>query len=124
MNSKVALTLRILFAISLVVFGLNKFLHFIPTLPLEGTAGELMNLYVTSGFMKIIGGLEVIGGISLIVNKFAPLSLTFMTAIMFNAVVFHLLHDLAGLGPAVFGLSIALVNVYFYRSRFTNLLSA
>ena len=76
MNSKVEMGLRLLFALSLIVFGLNKFFHFIPTPPIEGTGGDLIKIYAESGFMKLIGGLELLGGISLLVNKFVPLSLT------------------------------------------------
>ena len=124
MNSKFAMALRIILALSLLVFGLNKFLYFIPHPPLEGTAGELMKIYVESGFMKMIGGLEVLGGISLLSNKFVPLSLTILTAIFFNAFVFHLLHDPAGLPPSVVAVIITSVMVYFNRSRFTSLLGA
>lgn len=124
MTSKIALSVRILFALSLLVFGLNKFLFFIPSSPLDGSAGELLTIYVESGFMKIIGALEVIGGFSLLVKKFVPLSLTILVAIMFNAVVFHLLHNMSGLGNAVGALAFALLNVYFNKSKFSSLLSA
>lgn len=124
MSSKVEMVLRILFAFSLFVFGLNKFFNFIPTPPMDGTAAELMNIYVTSGFMKMIGGLEILAGIGFLFNKFVPISLTIMLAIIFNAVVFHLLHDIAGLAPAVATLIFLLLLVYYNRSRFTSLLSA
>lgn len=124
MSSKVETVIRLLFALSLLVFGLNKFLYFIPTPPMEGSAGELMQIYVASGFMKIIGGLECIAGISLLTNKFVPISLIIMAAIIFNALVFHLLHDPASIGPAVGALIIVLLNVYFHKSRFANLLDA
>ena len=124
MSSKVEMVLRILFALSLLVFGLNKFLYFIPSPPMDGTAAELMNIYVTSGFMKMIGGLEILAGISFLFNKFVPLSLTIMIAIIFNAVVFHLLHSMAGLVPAVVSLILLLLLVYYNKSRFTSLLSA
>lgn len=124
MSAKVEMLIRILFALSLLVFGLNKFLYFIPAVLMEGSAGELMNLYVNSGFMKMIGGLEFIAGISLLANKFVPLSLIIMAAIIFNALVFHILHDPAGLGPAIAAVIIVLVNVYFNKSRFTDVLRA
>ena len=124
MSSKVEAVIRIIFALSLLVFGLNKFLFFIPTPPMEGTAGELMNIYVASGFMKMIGGLEVLAGISLFIQKFVPLSLTIMAAILFNAFVFHILYDPAGTAPTVVALIIVLLNIYFNKSRFTDLLSA
>ncbi len=124
MSSKVEMVLRIFFALSLFVFGLNKFLYFIPTPPMGGTAEELMNIYVASGFMKMIGGLEILAGIGFLFNKFVPLSLTIMIAIIFNAVVFHLLHDMAGLTPALVSLLLLLLLAYYNKSRFTNLLSA
>ena len=124
MNSKVEMGLRLLFALSLIVFGLNKFFHFIPTPPIEGTGGDLIKIYADSGFMKLIGGLEVLGSISLLVNKFVPLSLTILVAIMFNAVLFHVFHAPAGLLNAVGALVMSLVLVYFHKSRFTSLLSA
>jgi uncharacterized membrane protein YphA (DoxX/SURF4 family) len=124
MSSKIEMIIRILFALSLLVFGLNKFLFFIPTPPMEGTAGELMNIYVTSGFMKLIGGLELLVGVSLLIQKFVPLSLTIIAAIIFNAVVFHILHDPAGMSLAIVAFIIVLLNIYFNKSRFTNLLSA
>jgi len=124
MSSKVEMGIRVFFAISLVVFGFNKFLFFIPAPPLEGTANELMNLYVTSRFMKMIGALEVLAGISLLAKKFVPLSLTIMAAIIFNAVAFHVFHDLAGIGQALVAAVIVSVLVYFHKSRFKDLLSA
>ena len=123
MNAKVAMVIRIIFGLTMVIFGLNKFLRFIPTPPLEGTAGELVNIYVTSGFMKLIGGLEVLGGLSLLVNKFVPLSLTILIAIMFNAVVFHTLHAPGGLMNAAVALILGLLLVYHNKSRFSSLLS-
>lgn len=124
MSSRVEAVMRILFALCLLIFGLNKFLFFIPTPPMAGTAGELMNIYVASGFMKMIGGLEVLIGISLLIQKFVPLSLTIMAAIIFNALVFHILHDPAGSGLVVVALIILLLNIYSNKSRFMNLLSA
>ena len=124
MSSKVEAPIRILLALSLVVFGLNKFLYFIPTPPMEGTAGELMNIYVASGFMKMIGGIEVLTGISLLTNKFVPLSLTFIAAIIFNAFVFHILYDPAGMVPVVGAVIIVSLNIYFNKSRFADLLSS
>jgi len=124
MSSKVEITLRILFALSMIVFGLNKFFHFIPTPAIEGTGGELIKIYAESGFIKMIGGLEFIGGLSLLVNKFVPLSLTVLIAIMFNAVVFHILHAPTGLINAAGALIVGLILVYYHKSRFTSLLEA
>ena len=52
-----------------------------------------MGIYAKSGFFKIIGALEILGGLALLINKFIPLALIFMMAIMFNALIIHLFYD-------------------------------
>lgn len=124
MQSRADVGLRLLLGLFVLVLGLNKFLVFteIPSPP--GDGGELMRIYVTSGFLKLIGVLEFAGGAALLIGGFVPLALTFITAIMFNAFVFHALHDPAGIGPAAVALLLSLALVYVHRSRFADLLSA
>jgi len=124
MNPKVTMGLRILFGIFLLVFGINKFAGFLEFPPIPGDGGTLMGIYFTSGFMKLIGVLEILCGLALIVGKFVPLALTVGIAIMFNAALFHLLHAPEGVGGAIVGLVIGLVLVYAYKERFSSLLSA
>lgn len=124
MNSKVSMGLRILFGLFCLVFGLNKFLNFMPFPPLPEVAQNLMDIYGESGFMKVIGVLEILGGVALVVNKYVPLALTFLVAIMFNAFLFHAFHDIANIGGAVVGLILSLILVFVNRERFSELLSA
>lgn len=124
MNEKVVMGIRILFGLFCLIFGLNKFLNFIPFPPMEGDGATLMTIYGTSGFFKIIGVLEVLGGLALILNKYVPLSLTILISIMFNAFIFHALHDMGGIGGAVLGMVLGLLLVYAYKDRFKDLLSA
>ena len=124
MNSKVTMGLRILFGIFCLVFGLNKFIGFLPMPVIEGDGGVLMGIYATSGFLNIIGVLEILGGVALLANKFVPLVLTVMCDIMCNAFLIHALHDMAGFGGAALGMILNIALVYAYRSRFSSLLSA
>ena len=124
MNAKVTMGIRILFGVFCLIFGLNKFLNFLPMPSIPGDGGTLMGIYATSGFMKIIGVLEILGGLALVVNKFVPLWLTVLVAIMFNAFIFHALHDMGGIGGAVLGMLLGLILVYAYKDRFSDLLSA
>ncbi len=124
MQTTIFKILRLLLGLFMLIIGINKFLVFIEIPNPPGDGGELMQIYIKSGFLRLIGVLEAVGGIALLANRFVPLALTFITAIMFNATVFHGLHDLAGIGPAAFCLLVSLVLVYAYRARFGNLLSA
>jgi len=124
MNSNVTMGLRIVFGIFMLVFGLNKFLNFMPFPPIPGDGGTLMGIYFSSGFMKIIGVLEILGGLLLIAGKFVPLALTFMVAILFNAMIFHVLHAPATIIGAIAGMVMSLALVYFNRDGFKSIFSA
>ena len=103
---------------------MNKFLVFIEIPNPPGDGGALMQIYISSGFLKLVGMLELLAGVALLAKKFVPLGLTFITAIMFNATVFHVLHDPLGIGAAAFCLVLSIVLVYGNKERFSALLSA
>jgi len=124
MNPKITMGVRILFGLFCLIFGINKFANFMPFPPIPGDGGTLMGIYATSGFMKIIGVIEIIGGLLLIAGKYVPLALTLLIAIMFNAAIFHALHDPANIVGALVGLVLGLVLVFAYKDRFSSLLSA
>ena len=123
MNAKVLMAIRILLGLFMLIFGLNKFLSFLPVFEIPGDGGTLMGIYFKSGFLNIIGVIEVLGGLCLILNKYVPLAVTFIIAVMFNATVFHALHDMANIGPALVGLLLGLAIVFGNKDRFVSLLS-
>ena len=123
MKTTIFKVLRMLLGAFMVIIGLNKFLVYIEIPNPPGDGGELMHVYITSGFLKLIGGLEMLGGMALLVNKFVPLALTLITAIMFNATIFHVLHDPAGIGGAAVCLLLSLGLIYAHKERFAQLLS-
>ncbi len=124
MNKKVTMIVRILFGAFCLLFGVNKFAGFMAFPPIPGDGGTLMGIYASSGFMKLIGVLEILGGLALLIGKFVPLATTILLAIMFNAAVFHLLHDPANTMGAIIGLALGVLLVFGYKERFTSLLSA
>ncbi|MEE9439690.1 MAG: DoxX family protein [Saprospiraceae bacterium] len=124
MNEKVKMGIRILFGLFCLIFGLNKFLNFMPFPEMSADANTLMSIYGASGFLKVIGVLEALGGLALILGKYVPLALTFLVAIMFNALLFHLFHFPSGIGGAALGIILSLILVYAYKDKFKTLLSA
>lgn len=124
MNAKVMMGVRVLAALFMLIFGLNKFLNFLPMPPIEGDGGQLMGIYFTSGFMKIIGVLEILTGLLLLANKYVGLAIILFAAIMFNAFVFHALHDMKGIGGAVLGVILSILLYWGNRGKFTEVFRA
>lgn len=124
MNAKVTMGIRILFGVFLLVFGLNKFIGFMQFPEIPGDGGTLMGIYMSSGFMTIIGVLEIVCGVLLLVGKFVPLALTIASAIMLNAFLFHALHDPKNLAGAILGCILSIILVYAYRDGFKGTFTA
>ena len=101
MSRKVTMLLRLLLGLILLVFGLNKFLHFLPMPPMEGGAGAFMGALNDTGYMfPLIAITEIVAGALLLLNKWTGLALIFAAIISVNIVLFHLVLDISGTGLA------------------------
>jgi hypothetical protein len=106
-----------------LVFGLNGFLHFLPTPPMPDAAGQFaMALFGTGYMFPLIKGTEVIVGIALLSNRFVPLALTVIAPIIVNIVAFHLFLAPAGLAIPLLLVVLELFLAWSYRSAFAPLL--
>lgn len=109
MNSTFTKILRFILAVGLIVFGLNKFIGFMPMPELPVDAGNFMSSLQATGYvLPIVGALEVLIGLLLIFNKAVPFALLLLAPISVNIVLFHLFLDLPAIGGA---LVIAIINV-------------
>ena len=118
---------RVLLGLVFVVFGSNAFLHFLPMPPLpQGVTGEYLHAFFASGYVYVIGGFQLVGGLLLLIGRFVPLGLTILCAIIVNIWAFHLLMapELAGLVPAIVVTVLELFLVWRYRDAFTGILRA
>ena len=114
---------RILLGLIFVFFGSNAFLHFLPMPPLpQGVAGEYLHAFFGSGYVNVIGGFQVIGGLLLLIGRFVPLGLTILGAVIVNIWAFHLLMAPEGLPPAVVVTILELFLLWSYRDRFAGIL--
>lgn len=108
MNSTFTKILRWLLALALLFFGLNKFFQFLPMPELPEPASDFMSSLNATGYvLPIVGGLEVIIGLLLLLNKWVSFALLVLVPISVNIVLFHLFLDLPGIGRA---LVVALLN--------------
>jgi putative oxidoreductase len=114
---------RILLGLVFVFFGSNAFLHFLPMPPLpQGVTGEYLHAFFASGYVYVIGGFQVIGGLLLLIGRFVPLGVTILAAIIVNIWAFHLLMAPEGLPPAVVVTVLELFLIWSYRDRFAGIL--
>jgi uncharacterized membrane protein YphA (DoxX/SURF4 family) len=93
---------RILLGIMLVVFGANKFLHFIPMESPTGSAGDFMNSLGATGYIfPVVGVLEVLIGAMLLLKKWVAFALILLAPISINILLFHLFLDIPGVAVAL-----------------------
>jgi len=114
---------RVLLGLIFIVFGSNAFLHFLPMPPLpKGVTGEYLHAFFASGYVYVISGFQVAGGLLLLIGRFVPLGLTILAAIIVNIWAFHLLMAPEGLPPAIVVTILELFLVWSYRDRFAGIL--
>ena len=115
---------RILLGLMFVVFGANFFLNFIPAPPPPaGLAGDYFKVFAASGYMYVVGALQLLSGLLLLIGRFVPLALTILAAMIFNILVFHILMAPEGIGMGIFVAVLEIFLVWSYRDRFAGILS-
>jgi putative oxidoreductase len=106
---------RILLGAIFVFFGLNGFLQFIKAPLPPGLAGQFLTVLFQSHYVWVVSAVQVIGGMLLMVNRYVPLALTILGAVIVNIILFHVL-----LNPAQAQLAILVTILWiflFYRYR-------
>lgn len=102
MNSMFAKIVRLLLGAMLVLFGLNKFLGFMPLPELPEKAASFMTSLVNTGYvLKAVGVLEIIIGVLLLMKKWVAFALTLLAPISINILLFHLFLDVEGIAGAL-----------------------
>lgn len=83
--------LRVLLGLIYLIFGLDYFLHFIPYQPTHtGAAAALKNGLMATGYIyPLMKWIQIVGGISLIINRYAPFAAVVLFPISLNVFLFH-----------------------------------
>ena len=122
MNSKLTMGLRIFLGLILLVFGANKFFHFLPMPPMEGASAEFMGALGNTGYLfPLIALTEVVAGVLLLLNKWVGLALILAAIISVNIVAFHLALDPSGVGLAAVVAILNIVLMYANWKKFKTL---
>lgn len=115
---------RILLGLIFVVFGANGFLHFLPSTPPPGAAGQFAGLLFTTHYYIVIFALQFIGGVLLLVGRYIPLGLVILAPIIVNILLFHIHMAPSGIGPGLFATVLWFIVFAAHRESFRGILSA
>jgi putative oxidoreductase len=105
-----------------LVFGLNGFLNFLHMPGPTGVAAQFFGAIFASHLYVVIFLLQIVPALLLLANRYVPLALTILGAIIFNIVCFHAFMAPAGLPLAIFVTILWLLAAYSVRSAFSGIL--
>ena len=123
----VPLVVRILLGLAFIAFGLNVFIPFMGKGKAEmpKAAMDFAGAMMKTGYMfKLVGGTQLVAGVLLLFNVFAPLALILLMPVLVNIILFHLFLSPApsafapGIVLMVLELYLAWVYRDYYRSLF------
>jgi putative oxidoreductase len=117
----VAVIARILLGLIFVLFGLNGFLNFLPMPPMAGVAGAFIGALVTSHYLYLVCGVQLVAGVLLLINRFVPLALALLAPIIANILTYHATMQPSGWPLALFTTILWMILVWRYRAHFTSL---
>src|SRR5580765_7804474 len=82
---------RLFLGLVFTIFGLNFFVHFMPTPPASPRGAAFAGALFASGYLfPLLNATEVVAGLLLLSNRFVPLALAVLAPIVINIVGFHL----------------------------------
>jgi putative oxidoreductase len=121
----VVIVARVLLGLMFVVFGLNGFLHFIPTPPMPPSdMTTFATLLMKSHYIWLVSGVQVIGGALVLIGRFVPLGLTLLGPVIVNILMTHIAFQPAGLPPGAVAAVLWLILFYAYREYFAGIFTA
>ena len=123
MNSKVFMVVRILLGLFVLVFGLNKFLHFIPMEAPTGDAGAFFGALMSSKTLILVAIVEIAAGLALIFNKYGALMALILMSVSVNAVLFHATLAPGEIPGALVLIVLNIVVLFGYKDKYSALLT-
>ena len=113
---------RILLGLIFVFFGANGLHPFLPSPPpIPGLAGQYISVFFASHYIYLVSGLQVLGGLLLLLNRYTILGLTILGPIIVNILAFHILMEPKGIGPGLVATILWFILFFRYRRYFSGL---
>ena len=118
----ILLIARLLLGLTFLVFGLNGFLNFLNMGPMpSGLAGQFMGALFQSHYYWVVAGLQVAGGLLLLVNRFVPLALVLLGPVIVNIILYHVFLNSSGAALAIVVVILWGIVFYSYRQYFSSI---
>ena len=122
-NRIVPTAARLFLGLGFTVFGLNAFLHFMPTPAPPPGAGAFLGALGASGYLfPLLKATEIVAGLLLLSGRFVPLSLALLAPILVNIIAFHLFLEPSGLPLPLALVAAEIYLAWTYRARFAPML--
>ncbi|MBU2903391.1 MULTISPECIES: DoxX family membrane protein [Arenibacter] len=122
MNSTFFIALRFVFGIFLIVFGANKFLHFMPAGQMSEAAMNYFSALMSTNTLYVVAIVEILSGLSLLTNKFGALMMIILMTVSVNALLFNAFLEPGSIGLTLVLLVLNIVMLYAYKERYKDIL--
>ena len=118
----ITIIVRVLLGLMFVVFGANIFFHFLPMPPPKPSlATDFSKALMESGYMYVVGALQVAGGLLLLIGRCVPMGLMLLGPVIVNILCFHIFLERTGLPMAIVVSVLSLFLLWRYRANFAGL---
>ena len=115
MNSTFTTILRIILGLGLLVFGLNKFLNYIPMFEMPPAAANFMESLETSGYVfYLVATLEIAVALMLLLKKWVPFALILLAPLSINILLFHIFLNVSDIAVAIVIVSLNVLLIFKY----------
>ena len=114
---------RILLGLVFFAAGLSGFLLISNPPPAPpGLAGDFQHVFFASRWVLFVDGVELVAGLLLLANRFIPLALAMLAAVVANILAFHITMAQSTLAVPLVITVLWTILAYRYRSSFAPLL--
>lgn len=116
MKTKFLLAVQIIVGLLLVIFGLNKFLHFMANPPISQEMGMYMGALAKTGFIfPLVGAIQLLAGLAFILNKYVAIMAILIVPVMLNAMLAHAFLDPSGVAAS--GVILLLIIAVMFKNK-------
>jgi hypothetical protein len=117
---------RVLLGLAFTAAGLTGLIFiFLPTPPPAppGLAGTFQQVFFQSHWVVLVSGVEFVAGAAVLVNRYLPLALVALAAVLTNILAFHLTMNPSGIVPGAVLSALWFVVAFPLRAHFAPLLA-